>query len=45
MYTCSKCGKAVIVIPGKPPVPTCNCGAPIIANVSAVTRGSSTLRK
>lgn len=46
IYRCSKCKLAVIIIPGKDePITACNCKAPIIAEISAITYGSSSVNK
>lgn len=41
-YTCSKCGKAVIVVPNEKPIKACECkDATIIANMDATVIRSS----
>lgn len=44
MYKCSKCGLAVIVIKDEKPIKACNCNAPIISDMSAVTVGKGGLK-
>ncbi len=45
-YRCSKCNLAVIILPGiAEPIKACNCKAPIIAEISAITYGSSSVNK
>lgn len=42
-YKCSKCDLSVIVI-DKVTIKACNCIAPIIASISAVTNGQSSIK-
>lgn len=42
-YYCSKCKLAVIVLPNKGPIKACKCDAPIFAEMSAQSKGTSKL--
>lgn len=49
MYSCSKCGLAVIVYDEKgkileKPIKACNCNAPIKVEISAITHGYGGLK-
>lgn len=44
MYTCSKCGLAVIVLPNELPIRACKCNAPIIASMSGSVNGKGGLK-
>lgn len=39
MYSCSKCGLGVVVIPNQPPIKACKCKAPITASLSGTLNG------
>lgn len=43
-YKCEKCGMGVLIFKDKEPLKPCKCDAPIIVNVKATVKATSSLK-